>query len=144
MAIRFHSEKIQFNLQQKIRHRNWLYDCINSYHKQPGEISFIFTSNAHLKRMNREFLNHDYNTDVITFDYSDGDMIAGDVYISVEQVRSNADHYRVPQSEEIRRVMVHGILHLAGYSDDTRKEKEVMREMENEALHLWLKEEDND
>ena len=91
--------------------------------------------------MNREYLNHDYNTDVITFDYTEGDAISGDVFISVDQVRLNAISYSQKFDDELRRVMVHGVLHLIGFGDGTNQEKEKMRKMENEALHLWLKEE---
>ena len=88
--------------------------------------------------MNREYLNHNYHTDVITFDYTDEDIISGDVFISVEQVKKNAHFYRVDAEEEIRRVMIHGVLHLMGYMDSSSEEKEIMREKENEALNLWL------
>ena len=89
--------------------------------------------------MNIEYLNRDYNTDVITFDYSKENVISGDVFINVELVRKNAAYYAVTENEEIRRVMIHGILHMAGYDDSTKEEKEVMKQMENEALNLWMK-----
>lgn len=143
MAIRFHSEEIQFRLQKKTGHRNWLSCCIRFHKREAGEINMVFISNARMRRMNRKYLKHDYDTDVITFDYSDGSEISGDVFINVEQVRKNAAHYQVTEDEEIRRVMIHGILHLAGYRDSNRKEQKVMREMENEALNLWKKEEQN-
>lgn len=91
--------------------------------------------------MNREYLNHDYDTDVITFDYTEGDTVSGDVFISVEQVRINARKYEQEFDKELRRVMVHGVLHLIGFGDAEQDEKKLMRKMENDALHLWLKEE---
>jgi len=91
--------------------------------------------------MNKSYLNHNQFTDVITFDYSDDDQISGDIFISVEQVKENAVLYKTNGEDELRRVMVHGVLHLMGFDDGTETERKVMREMENEALHLWLKEE---
>ncbi len=89
--------------------------------------------------MNKEYLNHNYFTDVITFDYTEGDVVSGDVFISIDQVRENALVYGVPEEDELRRVMVHGILHLMGFNDASKEEKDTMRELENEALNLWLK-----
>ena len=89
--------------------------------------------------MNREYLNHNYFTDVITFDYSEGEQISGDVFISMEQVRLNAESYKVSVEEELRRVMIHGVLHLMAYGDASHEEQQIMRKKENEALHLWLK-----
>ena len=89
--------------------------------------------------MNREYLNHNYFTDVITFDYTVNDIISGDIFISMEQVKKNAEFYGVKTEEELRRVMIHGILHLLGFNDSSLEEKETMRKKENEALHLWLK-----
>ena len=88
--------------------------------------------------MNREYLNHNYFTDVITFDYTERGIISGDVFISVEQVIANAASYDTEPDEELRRVMVHGVLHLMGFRDGTEKEREEMRKLEDEALLLWL------
>ena len=88
--------------------------------------------------MNREYLNHNYFTDVITFDYSEGESVSGDIFISIDQVRENAKIFAVTEEEELRRVMIHGVLHLIGFRDSTEAEKKVMQKMENDALHLWL------
>jgi len=136
--ITFHGEEIRFELKQKIFHKKWIRYWLESHHLQPGALSFIFTSNERLKLMNQEFLNHNYFTDVITFDYSEGKSISGDVFISIEQVRLNAKEYTVSVEEEQRRVMIHGVLHLMGYTDASDEEKQIMRKKENEALHLWL------
>ena len=141
MSISFHNEDTHFDLNQKIRHRNWINKCIVSHSRDPGTISIVFTSNAHLLRMNREYLNHNYFTDVITFDYTEGNVISGDVFISIEQVKENASFYKVLLEVELRRVMIHGVLHLIGFNDAIEAGKETMREMENEALNLWSKEE---
>jgi len=137
--ISFHSEAIRFELSQKINHKKWIRSWLESHGMRPGTLSFIFTSNEHLRLMNQEFLNHNYFTDVITFDYSEGKHISGDVFISIEQVRLNAEAYEVSEEEEQRRVMIHGVLHLMAYGDTSDEEKEIMRKKENEALHLWLK-----
>lgn len=139
MDLSFHSEHILFNLPQEEKHASWILACIHSHRKSSGDISFIFTSNAHLLRMNKEYLNHNYFTDVITFDYTEGDVVSGDVFISIDQVRENALSYGVPEEDELRRVMVHGILHLVGFNDTSKEEKDTMRELENEALNLWIK-----
>lgn len=139
MSVSFHSEKIRFDLKEKIRHKSWIGHVIRSHHKQPGKVAVIFTTNENLRLMNRDYLNHNYFTDVITFDYSDENIISGDVFISVDQVRENASFYDVSEEEELRRVIIHGVLHLMGIGDKTPLEKHNMRNLENEALHLWLK-----
>ena len=139
MAVTFHTEDIHFNLKQKVLHKRWVKLWIENHGAISSEISFVFTSNKHLKLINQSYLNHNYYTDVITFDYCEGNIISGDVFISIEQVRINAEIYGTDAEEELRRVMIHGINHLLGYGDKTVEEKEGMRQMEKEALNLWLK-----
>ncbi len=139
MAICFHSEGISFDLEKKIRHKKWIRQWIESEGKIQGPLNFIFTSNEQLRLMNQEYLNHNHFTDVITFEYGDENITSGDIFISIDQVMENAEFYRVSMGEELRRVMIHGVLHLMGYHDGSSAEKEGMREKENEALHLWLK-----
>ena len=139
MAILFHNQEIEFNLKNKNLHKSWIKSCIAAYSRIPGSISFIFTSNASLREMNREYLNHDYFTDVITFDYSEGKVISGDIFISIDQVKINSGVYNELFEEELNRVMIHGVLHLIGFDDATDVEKAQMRKLENDALHLWLK-----
>jgi probable rRNA maturation factor len=142
--ISFHSEGIRFELKEKIKHKKWIRKWLESHQLQAGEISYVFTSNERLRLMNKEFLNHNYFTDVITFDYVEGNSISGDVCISIDQVNINAEFFGVSKEEELRRVLIHGVLHLMAYSDATDEEKRIMREKENEALHLWLKLGQND
>ena len=144
MAIQFHSLQIKFKLKNKNLHKSWIKRCIDTHGRIPGAISCIFTSNPTLREMNRDYLNHDYFTDVITFDYSEGDLVSGDVFISIDQVQINAVIYNESFDEELKRVMIHGVLHLIGFGDKTEQEKDLMRKMENDALHLWLKGEEND
>ena len=139
MSVSFHTEEINFNLKQKIRHKRWIKEWIATNYKDPGILSFIFTSNERIRLINQEYLNHNYLTDVITFDYTEGNLISGDVFISVDEVKKNADYYGADIDDELRRVMIHGVTHLLGYQDGNEEEKRIMRKKENEALHLWLK-----
>ena len=138
MSVKFHTEKTKFVLGQKLHHKQWIKLWIESQDALCGQLSFIFTSNKQLKLINQEYLDHNYNTDVISFDYSEDDQISGDIFISIEQVRINAGIYGTEEADELRRVMVHGVNHLLGYDDGNDEERERMRQMENEALHLWL------
>ena len=139
MAISFHSDHIHFQLKEKLKHKRWIRQYLGEFQRNPGQLNFIFTSNEHIRLMNREFLNHNYYTDVITFDYTEDKLTSGDVFISIDQVKINAVKYSVDVAEELRRVMIHGVLHLVGFMDVTEEEKEIMQKKENEALHLWLK-----
>jgi probable rRNA maturation factor len=141
VAIRFHSQGVKFDLQNKNLHKSWIKSNIIAHKRITGSLNFIYISNPGLREMNMEYLNHDYYTDVITFDYTEGDIISGDIFISIDQVRLNAGAYGKSFEDELRRVMVHGVLHLIGFGDANVPEKEMMLKMENEALHLWLKEE---
>lgn len=138
MPVTFHTEKTNYNLGQKLRHKRWIKLWIDSQEAKCGKLSFVFTSNKHLKLINQKYLNHNYFTDVITFDYTEGDLISGDIFISIEQVIINAGSYSTEEGEELRRVMVHGVNHLLGYGDENEEERLAMRQMENDALHLWL------
>jgi len=139
VSVTFHTEKSDFNLVRKLQHRRWIKLWIESQEAICGNISFIFTSNTKIKHINLKYLNHNYFTDVITFDYTEGQLISGDIFISVDQVSKNAISYDTDKEEEIRRVMIHGVIHLLGYNDEDDQGRETMRQMENEALHLWLK-----
>lgn len=139
MSVSFHTEKSNFNLVQKLRHKRWIKLWIESQNAVCGNLSFIFNSNKQIRLINQKYLNHNYFTDVITFDYTEDDTISGDVFISVDQVVINSNSYGTDTDEEMRRVMIHGVIHLLGYNDASDEGRETMRKMENEALHLWLK-----
>jgi rRNA maturation RNase YbeY len=106
------------------------------YNKRVGEIAYIFCSDEEILRINRQYLQHDYYTDIITFDYSEDDVISGDLFISLETVKSNSEQFKTEYSEELARVMIHGVLHLCGFKDKTPKDEKIMREKENSALIL--------
>lgn len=102
-----------------------------------GDIAYVFCTDEHLLQMNQEHLQHDYYTDIITFDYTDGKTISGDIFISVDRVRENAKLEAVSFAQELRRVMIHGILHLLGLRDKKKEEQKAMRLAENQALMAY-------
>ena len=117
---------------------NWIKTITEKYNKRVGDVSYIFCSDEKILSINKEYLKHDYFTDIITFDYSANDTISGDIFISLDTVKSNATQFKVPFENEFLRVMIHGILHLCGLSDNTKKQKELMRNSENQALSKFL------
>ena len=135
-AILFFTEEISFSLRDRKKIRNWIYASIDQEKMICGSINFIFCSDNYLHQLNVEYLKHDTLTDIITFDYSEGDTVSGDIFISIERVRENAKQFRVPFVNELHRVMIHGILHLAGHSDKTSSEKAGMRGKEDYYLSL--------
>ena len=136
MRIEFYSEN-DFNLQDEDRFRDWLERVARSEDRSIGEISFVFCDDDYLLEINQKFLQHDTYTDIITFDNSVGKILNADIYISTDRVIENADLYEVKFVEELRRVMVHGVLHLCGYKDRTSEEKREMRTMEDEKIKMF-------
>jgi rRNA maturation RNase YbeY len=134
MAISFQTEKTDFKLKKPAHIRKWINAVCLKEKRKPGEISFVFMSDAGLLKRNIEYLNHDTLTDIITFDYSEDKIINGDILISIERVRENALKFDTDFDTELHRVMIHGILHLCGYKDKKSSDKELMRKKEGEAL----------
>ena len=128
--IEFHNE-IEFVLQNQGELQRWIKKVITSENKEIGEINYIFCSDEYLMERNMKYLNHDTLTDIITFNYCKGKIITSDIMISIDRVKENSIIFDNSFSEELHRVMVHGILHLIGYDDKTEKEKNLMREKEN-------------
>lgn len=136
MAVSFHSEQINFTISEEDAVAKWLQKVCVSEGKNLSEISYIFCSDDYLLDMNRQYLNHDFYTDVITFDYCEADDISGDVFISIDRVSDNAKKVRVAEKDELHRVMVHGLLHLLGYHDKEASDKEQMTSKEDFYLSL--------
>ena len=114
----------------------WISNCIQSYNFTEGEINYILCDDAYLLKLNVEFLEHDTLTDIISFDYTLGKLISGDIFISVERVRENALNFTQPFENELNRVMIHGILHYCGFKDKSDAEKTIMRAEEDKCLKL--------
>lgn len=127
----------EFTLDNELMYSEWLSKVIESENKKEGEINYIFCDDDYLHNINVEYLNHDTLTDIISFDYSVGNELNGDIFISIERVHDNALDFKVPFTEELKRVMVHGILHYCGYKDKTDKDELVMREKEDEKIKLF-------
>jgi len=115
---------------------NWLSKVASIENKILGDVTLIFCSNEYLLKINQEYLNHDYYTDIITFDYTEDNIICGDLFISLEMVAENAISNNVPFINEINRVIVHGVLHLIGYKDKSDEDSKLMRKKENQMLDL--------
>ncbi len=131
MPVKFFSEDTKFNFKNKNLIRNWVKSTIKSVNKNTGCINFIFTSDKYLLKINKEYLSHKYYTDIITFNYCEKDNISGDIFISIDTIKNNSARFNVTMIEELHRVIIHGILHLLGFDDQSDKEKAVMREKEN-------------
>lgn len=131
--IDFYSET-NFELADNERLANWISAIITSEGYQEGEIAYVFCDDAYLLKLNVQYLDHDTFTDIISFDYSVGKEINGEIYISVERIKENAKEYAASFLEELHRVMIHGILHYCGYQDKENEHAEEMRKKENEAL----------
>jgi rRNA maturation RNase YbeY len=134
--INFYSEN-QFELQDKELYENWIKKVVASEGKKTGEISFIFCDDEYLLEINRKYLDHDTYTDIISFDNTLGKILQGDIFISTERVAENAEAFEVNFEEELRRVLVHGILHFAGYTDKTEEDKSLMRQKEEEKMKMF-------
>ncbi len=114
----------------------WIRRVAESYGKKVGEVGYLFCDDEHILQVNREYLGHDYYTDIITFDYCEGNVLNGDLVISLDTIRTNAELFHRPYDEELHRVIIHGILHLCGQNDKGPGEREQMEAAENRALAL--------
>lgn len=137
MPIEFFKEDTNRELPLSGTHSLWLHDVSNKHDFEIHELNYIFCSDHYLLDINQKYLNHDYYTDIITFDNSDQhSVIEGDIFISVDRVQENATMFGTSFNEELYRVMVHGLLHLIGFDDKSESEKELMREKEEACLSL--------
>lgn len=136
-VITFQSEDIKFTLKEKIRHKTWLAKIAAKEKFSILELNYIFCSDEYLHQVNVDYLHHDTYTDIITFDNSedkDSKEIEGDIFISIDRVRENAEKFGASVEEELHRVMAHGLLHLMGYKDKSTKDSALMREKEEESI----------
>lgn len=126
-----------FNLTDEEQYEAWLNSVVTSEGFFLGELNYIFCDDEYLHKINVEYLNHDTLTDIISFDYTEGKTLSGDIFISIERVRENASEFDVSFNIELLRVMAHGVLHYCGFKDKTEEEETVMRAKENEKMKLF-------
>lgn len=134
--IRYFCEDIKFTYKNKLANNRWLKMVAGSEIRKIGDINIIFCSDNYILDVNMKYLQHDYFTDIITFDYCEGTVLSGDLFISVDSVRENSIEFGTDFGEELHRVIVHGVLHLIGYDDHTEEDKKVMRQKENYYLQM--------
>lgn len=137
MAIYFNIEDVDLELKNEEKIKNWIKETIFSVGKQVGNISYVFCSDEYLLKVNIQYLNHDTYTDIITFDYVKGNLVSGDILISINRVKENAKIFNVPFEHELHRVIIHGIHHLLGQGDKTDEEAIQMRNKEAASLLFW-------
>ena len=137
-GIRFFKEDCSVVLKNRALLRDWFINTAKAESNSIKELNYVFCSDAYLLEMNQSYLNHDSYTDIITFDNSETDMkVLGDIFISIDRIRENAKNFGVTETDELHRVMIHGLLHLLGYGDKSKTEKAKMTEKEN--YYLWLR-----
>ena len=126
-----------FELENETSYEKWISTIIQSEEKEEGEINYIFCDDDYLLKINVDYLDHDTLTDIISFDYSEGNFLQGDIFISIERVRENAAEFNTIFEEELKRVMAHGILHYCGYKDKSEEESLAMRQKEEEKIKMF-------
>ena len=126
-----------FSLEQEDNYASWIETIVESENKILGEISYIFCDDEYLHTINLQYLNHDTLTDIISFDYTEGNVISGDIFVSIERVIDNAKDFNVPFDEEFKRVLAHGVLHYCGYKDKSDADALLMRSKEEEKIKLF-------
>ena len=136
MAVTYQTEGIKMPDIKKRETTEWIKAVAATYEKRIGEIAYIFCSDEKILEVNRQYLQHDYYTDIITFDYCEGNRLSGDLFISLETVKTNSELFNTPYEEELHRTIIHGILHLCGINDKGPGEREIMEAAENKALAI--------
>lgn len=129
--------ELEFKLQDESLYAEWISQVIRSECKKEGDINYVFCDDDYILQINQQYLNHDYYTDIISFDYCVGNELHGDIFISIDRVRENATDYNVSFDEELKRVLIHGVLHYCGYKDKTDDEELLMRSKENNAIEMF-------
>ena len=128
--INFFTETLNFSLKNEQNYSDWISNCIEKFNLDEGEISYNFLTDNELLQINKDALNHDYYTDIITFDLRISDLISGDIFISIDRIKENAKKFNVDFETELKRVVIHGLLHIIGFNDHTDAEKQEMRKQE--------------
>lgn len=126
-----------FSLDNEEVYAAWISNVILSENKNIGEISYIFCDDEYLLEINKQYLNHDYYTDIISFDYTEADVISGDIFVSIDRVKENALDFAVSFDNELKRVIIHGVLHFCGFKDKSKEEEETMRFKEEEKINMF-------
>jgi len=135
--IQYIAEEVELPVFPKQKVTRWIKETATAYGKKTGEIAYIFCTDKRILEVNNQYLKHDYYTDIITFDYSEGPVISGDIFISLDTVESNAVAFNVSMEDELKRIMIHGILHLCGQDDKTPELRLEMTRKENLALETY-------
>lgn len=136
MAIIYQADGVKLPAIKKRDTSNWIKAVAATYGKKVGDVAYIFCSDEKILEVNNQYLQHDYYTDIITFDYTEGDTISGDIFISLDTVKSNSEEFKTDYNQELHRIIIHGVLHLCGINDKGPGEREHMTECENKALEL--------
>ena len=126
-----------FELENEAQYEDWISRIIESEGFDEGEINYIFCDDEYLHKINVEYLDHDTLTDIISFDYTVGNLIQGDIFVSIERVQDNANDFKVSFEEELKRVLSHGVLHYCGYKDKSPKDEALMRSKEEEKMQMF-------
>ena len=129
--------ELDFSLQNEDAFSSWISSVIVSENKKEGDINYIFCDDEYILEINKQYLNHDYYTDIISFDYSVGNELHGDVFVSIDRIRENAVDFKVPFEDELKRVIIHGVLHYCGYKDKSENEEVLMRQKEDEKIAMF-------
>ncbi len=132
--INFENYNYNFKLKKKNRIRRWIKKTIKEYNFEIGDISYFFTSDEELLEINKQYLHHDYYTDIITFNYNEENIISAEIFISIERIKDNSEKFNTTFQNELHRVIIHGILHLLGFDDKTEDQKNTMRKLEDKCL----------
>ena len=135
--IAYYTEDVKMPTFPKRKMNAWIKSVANKYKKNVGEIAYIFCSDKKILEVNKQYLQHDYYTDIITFDYCERDVLNGDIFVGIDTVASNAEQFGSTIEEELKSIIIHGILHLCGQDDKTPLLREEMTKKENEALQMW-------
>ncbi len=136
MAVTYQTDGVKMPSIKKRETTDWIKRVAAKYGRKVGDIAYIFCSDEKILEVNREYLQHDYYTDIITFDYCEDNIISGDLFISLDTVRTNSEEFKTDYNEELHRTIIHGVLHLCGINDKGPGEREIMEKAENEALAM--------